>query len=84
MEQNRASTIFSDKHQLERKTFESYEVIVNLIGSTRTRKGLTVRIVLDTNQYEKGKKISDEEMKKINILRHEFHGDWNYTIKPNL
>ena len=61
----------------------SYEVIVNLIGSTRTRKGLTVRSVLDTNQYEKGKKISDEEMKKINILRHEFHGDWNYTIKPN-
>lgn len=56
---------------------------MNLIGSTRTRKGLTVRSVLDTNQYEKGEKISDEERKKINILRHEFHGDWNYTIKPN-
>ena len=62
----------------------SYEVIVNLIGSTRTRKGLTVRSVLDTNQYEKGIKISDEELKNINILRHEFHGEWNYTIKPNL
>ena len=62
----------------------SYEVIVNLIGSTRTRKGLTVRSVLDTNQSEKGIKISDEELKNINILRHEFHGEWNYTIKPNL
>lgn len=62
----------------------SYEVIVNLIGSTRTRKELTVRSVLDTNQYEIGKKISDEEMKIINIRRHQFHGDWNYTIKPNM
>lgn len=62
----------------------SLEVIVNLIGSTRTRKGLTVKSVLDTNKYEKGKKILDNEMEKLNILRHEFRGDWNYTIKPIL
>jgi len=62
----------------------SYDAIVNLIGSTRTRKGLTVKSVLDTNRYEKGIKVSDEEIAKINILRHEFHGDWNYTIKPDM
>lgn len=62
----------------------SLEVIVNLIGSTRTRKGLAVKSVLDTNKYEKGKKILDNEMEKLNILRHEFRGDWNYTIKPIL
>lgn len=60
----------------------SLEVIVNLIGSTRTRKGLTVKSVLDTNKYEKGIKIMDNEMGNLNIQRHEFHGDWNYTIKP--
>ena len=62
----------------------SLEVIVNLIGSTRTRKGLTVKSLLDSNKYEKGKKILDNEMEKLNILRHEFRGDWNYTIKPIL
>lgn len=60
----------------------SYETIVNLIGSTRTRKGLIVKSVLDTNSYEKGKKSSVEDLSQINIMRHEFHGDWNYTIKP--
>lgn len=61
----------------------SHETIVNLIGSTRTRKGLVVTSVLDTNIYEKGKKISKEEFEKLNIKRHEFHGEWNYTISPN-
>jgi len=62
----------------------SFEVIVKLIGSTRTRKGLSVISKLDTNVYEKGIQISDEEMEKINLHRHQFHGDWNYTIKPIL
>ena len=62
----------------------SYETIVNLIGSTRTRKGLVVKSVLDTNIYEKGKKISKEELEKLNLKRHEFHGEWNYTITPNV
>ncbi len=60
----------------------SYEVAVNLIASTTTSKGLKVKCELDTNKYETGKKISDEEFKKINIIRDEFHGEWNYTILP--
>lgn len=60
----------------------NYETIVNLIASTKTKSGLTVKSVLDTNVYEKGKKISDEEMKKLNMKRHNFHGEWNYTFYP--
>lgn len=65
------------------KPLESLEVIVSLIASTSTSKGLTVKATLDSNEYESGIKISDEELKQINIVRHAFHGnDWNYTIKP--
>lgn len=64
------------------KPLESYETIVNLIGATKTRKGLKVKAVLDEAKYQKGVKISDEEYERINIFRHAFHGEWNYTIKP--
>lgn len=64
------------------KPLESYETIINLISSTKTRKGLKVKAILDKNLYEKGIKVSDEEIDGINIFRHAFHGDWNYTIKP--
>lgn len=64
------------------KPLESYEAIVNLIGATKTRKGLKVKAVLDENYYKKGIKISDEQLDGINIFRHAFHGEWNYTIKP--
>jgi len=62
------------------KPLISHEVIINLIASTRTVNGLAVRCVLDSNTYPKGIKVSDEEMKSINIQPHSFHGDWNYTI----
>jgi hypothetical protein len=62
----------------------SYEVIVALIAATTTRAGLSVRCELDQNLYSKGVKISDQEMERINIERHEFHGEWNYSILPNL
>lgn len=60
----------------------SHEVIVNLIGSTTTKKGLNVKCELDKNKYPKGIKITDKEMKFINIIRHNFHGEWNYIIAP--
>jgi transposase len=66
------------------KPLVSHEVIVNLIASTTTRKGLTVRCELDTNKYAKGIKITDKEMNQVNIIRDEFHGEWNYSIRPNL
>lgn len=62
----------------------SYEVIVNLIASTKTQKGLEVKCQLDERKYEKGIKVSDEEFKKINIEREAFHGEWNYKIKSNI
>ena len=61
----------------------SYRVIVDLIGATTTETGLTVRCELDTGSYPKGIVVTDAEMAMINILRAEFHGNWNYTIRPD-
>jgi len=57
-------------------------VIVQLIGSTKTENGLKVDCVIDTNTYPRGIKVSDEEFKLININKHQFHGEWNYTVSP--
>ncbi|MHB1811497.1 MAG: ISAzo13 family transposase [Thermoplasmataceae archaeon] len=64
------------------KPLVSYEVIVNLIANTRTEKGLRVECSIDLDSYEKGIKISNDEMLKLNIRTDEFHGEWNYTISP--
>ena len=64
------------------KPLVSYRVIVDLIAATTTKTGLTVRCEIDENLYPKGVVVSDAEMAAINIQRHEFHGDWNYTITP--
>lgn len=53
----------------------SNEVMVNLIRSTTTRKGLKIRAELDENEYQKGIKIADKEMAEVNIKRDDFHGD---------
>lgn len=62
----------------------SHEVVVKLISSTTTSKGLQVHAELDKSKYPTKIKISDDEMAKINICRHEFHGEWNYTIRPHV
>lgn len=64
------------------KPLVSHEVIVNLIASTKTRTGLTVKCELDTNKYPKGIKVSDKELRQVNIVHDEFHGEWNYAIHP--
>jgi len=64
------------------RPLESHEVIINLIGSTTTKKGLNIKCTLDQNTYEKGIKISDEQLDSINIIRDNVLGNWNYTIKP--
>jgi hypothetical protein len=61
----------------------SYRVIVDLITATTTKTGLTVRCEIDNNLYPKGIVVSDAEMAAINITRHDFHGEWNYTIAPD-
>jgi len=59
-----------------------YETIVRLISHTTTAKGLTVTCRLDRRKYPTGRKVTDEEMQRLNLERHKFHGDWNYTIRP--
>lgn len=60
----------------------SYQTIVQLIAATTTTTGLKVRSELDTNTYPAGIKITDEQMSRLNLQRHDFHGEWNYTIRP--
>ena len=60
----------------------SYEVIVNLIANTTTKTGLTVRAALDTNEYETGIEVSDEQLASVRLTPAKFHGEWNYTIRP--
>ena len=60
----------------------SYRVIVDLISATTTKTGLTVHCELDDTAYPKGIIVSDQEMNAINISRADFHGEWNYTIRP--
>ena len=59
-----------------------YETIVNLIAKTTTAKGLKVKCRLDRRKYPTGRKVTDQEMKRVNLERNKFHGDWNYVIKP--
>jgi hypothetical protein len=56
--------------------------IVELIGATTTKTGLKVECALDTRTYEKGIKVSDTEMRMLNIEGDDFHPEWNYTIRP--
>jgi hypothetical protein len=56
--------------------------VVELIANTTTKTGLTIRCELDSNIYQKGIKVSDEEMATLNLKGDEFHPDWNYTISP--
>jgi transposase len=61
---------------------ETVEIVVNLIGATRTSMGLEVHCWLDEDQYDKGRKVTDAEMNELFIKRDAFHGEWNYEIHP--
>src|SRR6266403_4907321 len=64
------------------RPLRSYRTIVQLIAATTTKTGLKVRCELDQNTYPAGIKVSDAEMEAVNITRHDFHGEWNYTVSP--
>ena len=64
------------------KPLESLEVIINLIAGTTTSTGLRIYAQLDDRTYETGVEVTDAELAAVNITRHTFHGDWNYTITP--
>ena len=58
------------------------ETVIKLISNTSTRKGLKVVAVLDENEYEAGKEISEIELDGMSLYRHSFHPEWNYSIIP--
>lgn len=60
----------------------SHQTVVNLIASTTTRTGLIVKAALDTNRYETAVKVTDEQLKRLRLTPHRFHGDWNYQLTP--
>ena len=64
------------------KPLVSLETIIEIISNTTTKAGLTVTAMADINTYRTGIKVTDKEFKKLNIVPDEFHGEWNYTIKP--
>ena len=66
------------------KLLTSRETVVALIGHTTTQQGLTIQAQLDEQVYEKGRKISDDELTAVKIERAVFHGEWNYRIYPAL
>jgi len=61
-----------------------YETIVSLIARTTTAKGLAVRCRLDRTRYATGKQVSREELEAVNLIPCDFHGEWNYTIRPTV
>lgn len=64
------------------KPLVSYEVVVQLIGSTKTANGLEVECELDKEDYETGIMIKESQMEEINLFGSQFHGEWNYKIMP--
>lgn len=64
------------------RPLRTFETVVNLIGNTTNRGGLVVRARLDRRRYPIGKKVSAKELRELKIERDEFHGDWNYIVRP--
>jgi len=64
------------------RPLSNHEVIVNSIAATTTRTGLTVAAELDTDTYDTGVRVSDQQMAALPLTRHEWHGDGNYTLRP--
>ena len=61
---------------------ETHEIVVQLIGATKTDKGLEVHAWLDEATYEKSRKVSNADLATVRIKRNKFHGEWNYEIIP--
>ena len=60
------------------------QTVLELIGNAKTQKGLEIIAVLDENVYQKGIKVPDEDMDALHIIKNDFYGEWNYTIKPQV
>jgi len=64
------------------RPLRSYETVVKLISNTTNGGGLVVRARLDRRKYPIGKKVSAKDMRALHIERNDFHGDWNYVVRP--
>lgn len=62
----------------------SRQVVVNLIGSTTTQAGLCIKAALDEKNYAQGIKVSDDELATLALERDDFHGEWNYRLRPRI
>lgn len=65
------------------KPLVNYRTVVKLIAATTTKTGLTVKVRLDKRKYRKGIEVPEEVLQNLNLSKHEFHGEWNYAIRPN-
>lgn len=61
----------------------SHQTVVSLIAGTTTRTGLLVKAALDTNRYDTAIKVTDEQLDRLRLTPHPFHGDWNYRLTPH-
>jgi hypothetical protein len=82
VEQDRASAVQPQLDRLAGSPLVSHEVIVELIAATQTRSGLKVRAELDRGRYPLGVRISERELAAVPLRRHDWHGEWNYTVLP--
>jgi transposase len=64
------------------KSLTSLETVIELISHTSTKEGLQVTAIKDSHTYPTGITVTDAELPALNIVRASFHGEWNYTIKP--
>ena len=69
-------------HNWRGRPLTSHEVVVNLIGHTTTKSGLTLRSELDENSYPTGQPVTDQQMASLSLKRDNFHGEWNYGFSP--
>jgi len=83
VEPNRAPPVQLRDHELAGKPLTTYRVIVELIAATTTRKGLKVQADLDEGYYPRGEEIIDAELAAVPLNAHDWHGEWNYTVKAS-
>jgi hypothetical protein len=80
VEQDRASDVLP--HHWRGRPLLTRQIVVQLIGSVTTEQELRVRAELGENVYNAGIKVTDEELAAVTIERDEFHGEWNYRLRP--
>ena len=82
VEQGGAPAVRADHPQLAGPLLTSHQAVVELISATTTTTGLTVHAELDTSEYPTGLRYTSKQVAALPIGKHDFHPDWNYTVRP--